>query len=416
MLLTLLMGSGVSAAEVLNPSFETTFYVLGKGLLPVSWQHEGETSCFNYYCSSSPGLTSSWKTDGIMSAALFSLRNKPVTPGKFHYFFQEGVDLTGIAAIKFDVRLSVLPNGGTFEHFEASFLVDGVPLWKQTVGGEYLDQEVNVAGLGGSRTIDGYELYGHRIEMRITALDTGTFDPAYWTQWDNIRLIEGPKTVPAVIDLAPDTIHVNGQPNTISLSGQPNAFHLNGPGKWIFCFIELPAGYNVDDIDEATVTLQNVPAYLGKEGLGKEGPCRECLGKGRLCKECLGKLAWHKDKVVDHDGDGIPERIFRFDGDAVRALVQPPEAILAVKGKLADKTPFEGSATVKVVDPLAELKAKLEELKAKVQDAKDKYKDDKKGCGDDKDMRDKSRDSGDKCRDNDGKCRDKDDKGAGKKR
>jgi hypothetical protein len=210
----------------------------------------------------------------------------------------------------------------------------------------------------------------HCITLLNTVLDAGLYSSAYWAQWDNIRLIEGPKSIQAEIGLAPDTIHVHC------------------PGKWIVCFIEFPAGYDVNDIDEATVTLQNIPAYLGKEG--------------------LGRLACHKDKIADHDGDGIPERIVRFDQDAVRAIVPPPGATLTVKGTLVDKTPFEGSATIKVVDKLAELKAKLEELKAKAQDLKDKHKDDKKGCGDVKNIRDKFTDIRDQ-------CRDKDDKGAKKR-
>jgi uncharacterized membrane protein len=55
---------------------------------------------------------------------------------------------------------------------------------------------------------------------------------------------------------------------------------------------------------------------------------------------------------------------------------------LIVKGLLADETPFEGSATIKVVDKLAERKARLEELKAKVQDLRDKHKDAMNQCKD----------------------------------
>jgi hypothetical protein len=127
MILILLMGSGVSAVEVLNPSFETTTGTYYRPL-PRNWFHLDEPSSFNSYCSNS------WKTNGTLSAGLFSLMKKPVTRGKYQNFFQESVDLTGIATIKFDVRLAVLPYGGTFEHFEASFLVDGVPR-SQNVGG-----------------------------------------------------------------------------------------------------------------------------------------------------------------------------------------------------------------------------------------------------------------------------------------
>jgi len=288
--------------------------------------------------------------------------NKVINPGDYESFYQY-VDLTGIGAIKFDVRLGAQPSGA-FEHVEAAFLVDGAVLWTRNVAGVYLDQQVNVAAL------TGY----HCVEMRNMAVDGGTFTMAYWTQWDNLRLIEKPKTVPAVITLDPDTLY------------------LHCPGKWIVCYIELPAEYDVNNIDEATVTLQDIPAYLGNEGWGKP--------------------SCNKSKVVDHDHNGLKERIVRFDMDAVQALVQPPEAIVTVKGNLADKTPFEGSATVKVVDKLAELKAKMEAFKAKIQGMKDKCDDEKHGRWDVKDVRDKIKDAVDKIKDN---VKDEDDKGARKK-
>ena len=45
----------------------------------------------------------------------------------------------------------------------------------------------------------------------------------------------------------------------------PNTLNLNSEGNWITCYIELPAGYEVNDIDGHTVTLENVKAYMGKE-------------------------------------------------------------------------------------------------------------------------------------------------------
>lgn len=318
MILILLMGSGVSAVEVLNPSFETTTGTYYRPL-PRNWFHLDEPSSFNSYCSNS------WKTNGTLSAGLFSLMKKPVTRGKYQNFFQESVDLTGIATIKFDVRLAVLPPpptySGPFEHFEAFFLVDGVPLWSQRVGGVYLDQEVNVAGMGGSRTIDGHTLYGHKIEMRITALDTGTFGAAYWTQWDNIRLIEGQPTIPAVVDLDPGTLNPASN------------------GNWITCYIELGQdelgkAYDVNTIDGATVTLNNndhaVPAYLGNQGWAT----------------AQGSAA----NVADFDGDGILERMVKFDRAAVQAIVQPPEATVSIKGKLTNGILFEGTAVIRVLD------------------------------------------------------------------
>ncbi len=314
MILTLLLCSGVSAVEVLNPSFETTTGTYYRPL-PKDWWKVDDPSCFNSYCSKT------WKTDGTWSAGLFSLMKKAVSRGKYENFFQESVDLTGIATIKFDVQLAVLPYGGTFEHFEASFLVDGVPLWSRNVGGVYLDQEVNVAGMGAWRTVNGHPLYGHKIEMRITALDTGTFAQAYWTQWDNIRLIEGEVIIPAVVDLDPSTLN------------------LASNGNWITCYIELGEDdsgktYDVNTIGGATVTLNNndhaVPAYLGNQG--------------------WATAAANAENVADYDGDGILERMVKFDRAAVQGIVQPPQTEVSIKGKLTNGTLFEGTTTIRVLD------------------------------------------------------------------
>ncbi|MCL5280019.1 MAG: hypothetical protein M1376_08950 [Planctomycetes bacterium] len=320
MLLILLAASGASAAQVLNPSFEATYLVTGRGLLPRDWTYSRDTTCFSSYCSSSPGLPSWWKTDGLMSVGLFSLKDKPVTAGRYHYLYQEGVDLTGIGAIKFDVRLSVLPATytGPFEHFEASFLVDGVPLWTQTVGGVYLDQEVNVAGLGAWRVVNGWVFYGHKIEMRITALDPGTFRANYWTQWDNLRLVEGQPTIPAVVALDPGTLNPASN------------------GKWITCYIELlqeESGptYDVRTIDGASVTLRGSNTEIHACTTGDEG---------------WATAAANADNVADFDGDGFLERMAKFDRAAVQALVQPPQATtVSIQGKLASGKLTNGALT-----------------------------------------------------------------------
>jgi hypothetical protein len=313
MLLTLLIGSGVSVAGVRNPSFEetTTVYWPVQRVLPASWGHVDEKVCFNSYCSQS------WKTDGTWSAALFSLMNRSVTRDRFQSFSQSQVDLTGIGAIKFDVDLTVRPYGGTFEHFRASFLVDGVPLWSQTVGGEYLDQEVNVAGLGAGPIVNGFPT-GHTIELRITALEDSAlgFGSAYWTLWDNIRLIEGQRTIKDDVELDPSTLN------------------LASNGNWITCYIDLEEGYDVSAIKGTTVALNinghDVPAYMGDQGWATD-------------------LA-NADNVADFNGDGILERMVKFDRAAVQALVQPGEVLVEIKGNLIDGTPFDGNTTIRVID------------------------------------------------------------------
>ncbi len=304
--LTVLMWSGVCAAEVQNPSFE----ILRPGStrkLPKDWTPVDDPypSSFNSYCS---GM---WSTDGTLSAGLFSLMNRPVGRGKHQSFYQD-VDLTGIGTIEFDVRLRALPSG-VFQHCEASLFVypvlfspfvDRVPLWSQNVDGVYLNQQVKVMGMAGL----------HRIELRITALDSGTYPVAYWTLWDNVRLIKGPITIPATVDLDPSVLNPASN------------------GSWITCHIELDEPYDVNAIDGATVMLNDkVSAHMDKQGWATP----------------QGTAA----NVADYDNDGILERMVKFDRAAVvQALVQAPEAKVTIKGRIINGPLFEGTAVIRVLD------------------------------------------------------------------
>jgi len=305
------MWSGVYAVEVQNPSFETTY--MGTPyprLLPQGWRPRDNLASFNSYC------TSKWSTKGTRAVELLSRIGKPINRGEYQGCYQEELDLTGICAIEFDVRLA-----GVFEHFEASFLVDGVTLWSQNAAGVYLDQRVNVAGMPGWR---------HSIEMRITAVESGTFAVSYSTQWDNVRLIEGQVTIPAFVGLNPSTLSAAGN-STSTLNTADNGGALNpaSHGNWITCHIELDEGYDVNDIDGASVTLNDIPAYLGKQGWATPQGTAE--------------------NVADYDGDGALERMVKFDRAAVQAIVQPPETTVTIKGRLTGGILFEGTAVIRVL-------------------------------------------------------------------
>jgi len=114
--------------------------------------------------------------------------------------------------------------------------------------------------------------------------------------------------VPAVVDIDPDTLN------------------LKSRGKWITAYIELPESYPVDEIDKNTVAIAAVD-------------------NGRLAQPVL---AFGPTEVGDHDGDGIPDLMVKFDRAAVQALLQPGEVELKVSGRLVDGLPFEGSDTIMV--------------------------------------------------------------------
>jgi hypothetical protein len=232
---------------------------------------------------------------------MFSRINKTFMPGNYQSFHQF-VDLTGISSVEFDVRLAAYPSG-TFGHFEAVFLVDGTPLWSQKEGGVYLNQQVNVGNKPG----------WHRIELRLRALENGPYNLAYWTQWDNLRLIEGPTAIKATMVL------------------DPNTLNLASNGNWITGYLEVEEGYDVATVDGASVKLADVPAYMGEQGWATPDSTAE--------------------NTSDYDADGIVERMVKFDRSAIQGLVEvvPPEVTLKVTGQLRDGTPFEGTGTIRVI-------------------------------------------------------------------
>jgi hypothetical protein len=306
-----MLWSGVCAAQIVNPSFEGTY----EGLpyprpLPSNWSRIDHPS-FNSYC------TDLWYTDGALAACLFSQGGKSFEPGQYQCFYQF-VDLTGVGIIAFDAMLTGDPSG-EFSHFEASLLVDDVPLWSATVEGEYLDQEVDVSGLSD----------WHMIELRITALESGTFTDSYWACWDNMLLLDGPRTLEAVIDLDPGTL---------------NPWFRT---RWVTCYIELPEGYDAAEIDEATVTLEEISAVAGAERWARSWS-RWWWGRPWARRWACADVS--RRNIVDRDRDGLRERVVRFDRAAVEAIAQAPETTVVVAGMLLDGTPFEGAATIRVIE------------------------------------------------------------------
>jgi hypothetical protein len=142
---------------------------------------------------------------------------------------------------------------------------------------------------------------------------------------DSITAVNaGEVTVEADIDFDPDTLN------------------LKGKGRWATVYIELPGGYDVGEIDAGTVLLEDAisPVFDQKYG-----------------------FVSHDDSyVVDHDGDGIMERMLKFRRSEVHAIVSPGVYNFKVSGELEDGTEFEGySDPIRVIDPVQ--KAKQERLK-----------------------------------------------------
>jgi hypothetical protein len=139
------------------------------------------------------------------------------------------------------------------------------------------------------------------IDIVIYAWSYGTadYDAELWV--DDIAVYL--KTIPATIDIDPDTLN------------------LNSKGNWITAYIELPEGYDVSEIDVSTIKLNNkIEAELKPTEIG------------------------------DYDEDNIPDMMVKFDRKAVHGILVPADEVqLTVTGKVAG-VDFEGSDTIRVID------------------------------------------------------------------
>ena len=109
----------------------------------------------------------------------------------------------------------------------------------------------------------------------------------------------------------------------------PDTLNLKSKGKWITCYIELPEGYYVEDIDVSTIEL-----YVG----------------GNL----IAGAELHPTEIGDYDDNGISDLMVKFDRQALIDYLKDQGygdgdmVELRVTGEFAG-TPFEGFDTIRVI-------------------------------------------------------------------
>jgi len=109
---------------------------------------------------------------------------------------------------------------------------------------------------------------------------------------------------------------------TATIDIDPDTLNLKSKGKWITCYIELPSGYDVNNIDLSTILLNHlVPAQLEPTEIG------------------------------DYDEDTIPDLMVKFNrADVCSLLSLGNEVEITITGALVDGIhQFEGSDTIRVI-------------------------------------------------------------------
>jgi len=101
----------------------------------------------------------------------------------------------------------------------------------------------------------------------------------------------------------------------------PDTLNLSSWGQWVTCYIELPEGCWVEDIDVTSLLLQN--------SIGAEP---------------------QPVNIGDHDSDGVSDLMVKFDRGALCDILTPgDERAIALTGELIDGTPLAGIDVIRAI-------------------------------------------------------------------
>jgi hypothetical protein len=206
--------------------------------------------------------------------------------------------------------------------------------WEYDAQGRGLGQHYKYITLypGWQRVVFTFTTFENAVKMSFFMNVRGLFaEPVYewktgefYTSWIDAVQLEMSDTV--------SPFHTNfpscpGVTVAAAVNIGPDTLNLKSQGQWITCYIELPEGFNPEDIDFSTTMLSDtVPAELEPTEIG------------------------------DYDGDDVIERMVKFNRQAVinylvgLGVQHKDEVVLSIAGALNDGTPFEGKDTLRVIN------------------------------------------------------------------
>ena len=107
-----------------------------------------------------------------------------------------------------------------------------------------------------------------------------------------------------------------------NINFDPDTLNIKSKGRVVTVYIELPVGYDVNEIDISSITLNGAIQVLNRP-----------------------------TEVGDQDSDSIPDLMVKFDRSDVQDVLDPGDEVeVTVSGQLTDGTSFEGTDTIRVIE------------------------------------------------------------------
>lgn len=182
-------------------------------------------------------------------------------------------------------------------------------------------------------TIPGYRNLSAST-FSLASIDTDTH-PVIRLRANFWDLSNNPASTPLLHDWAVTWVDLSA-PTEIEAEVEcgPQTLNMGSMGNWITCYIELPVPYDPRDIDANTILMNGV--------LAPELDPR------------YGFVSLEDSYIVDHDEDGIEERLVKFDREAVQDIaIITRQWEITLTGELFDGTDFVGYEIIRTIYPQA---------------------------------------------------------------
>jgi len=131
-----------------------------------------------------------------------------------------------------------------------------------------------------------------------------------------------PRIYNDIVDMGADEYVPETELVAATVDFKPDTLNLGSKGRWITAYIELPEGYDVNDINIESVELEGLVE-------AEDSPTN----------------------VGDYDDDGVTDLMVKFDRASVQEILDAgDEVAITVTGELTGGMPFEGTDTIRVID------------------------------------------------------------------